>query len=504
MKIRYAHILGVIVAALAVIAVAVPGVGLYNPPRKSHVFWGEVTVNDTLVSGGLTVEAVSEGQVIAETTTTSDGIYSLQIPNRKANSVTFHVMGVDTDITREVKSGTISNVDLPVDDNEPPTITLSSPRENHETTSDNVPVSGTVKDDIAAYDEITLTVNGSDIEVEEDGSFHNTVDLEQGSNEVVVTAEDFSGNSTTVTREVTRTAEDDTPPTIYAEVPELVDTNTITVEGNVTDEVSHPEDISFSVDGDDVELDSTGEFSVEFSLSEGSNTIEMEATDEAGNTATETYDVTSDTEPPSVSIDSPDEGALLGEATATVEGTVSDDVAASDDIAVTLNGQPVTLSNNEFSEEVSLTEGENTIEVTAEDPAGNSASDDVTVTYDSAAPSITIDEPEDGETVDESEITVSGSVSDDYSDPAEISLSVAGTTASVGDDGSFEVDATLDQGTNDITVEATDEAGNAATETVTVEREDGTNWALYAAIIAIVAIILASAALWRQRKNKEA
>ena len=84
--------------------------------------------------------------------------------------------------------------------------------------------------------------------------------------------------------------------------------------------------------------------------------------------------------------------AWAGTRTITVIGTVDDPQAT-----VTVNGTPATVTEGNFSADVILTEGENTIKATTTDLADNSAEVSVKVTLDTVPPVITISSPSEGQ-----------------------------------------------------------------------------------------------------------
>ena len=88
----------------------------------------------------------------------------------------------------------------------------------------------------------------------------------------------------------------------------------------------------------------------------------------------------SDTEGPALTISSPKNGDETDEETIDVNGTT--DLSAS----VTVNGEDVKNDLGEFSAEVDLQEGENTITVIATDPAGNETETKLTVLRSAAGP----------------------------------------------------------------------------------------------------------------------
>ena len=87
-----------------------------------------------------------------------------------------------------------------------------------------------------------------------------------------------------------------------------------------------------------------------------------------------------DTTPPTIPINSPENFTIVNEDTVTVSGTVTDDLSGVD--TVTVNGNAVTVVNDgSFSTDVSLTKGDNTIQIVATDKSGNKTTKSVVVTY---------------------------------------------------------------------------------------------------------------------------
>src|SRR4030042_2901723 len=86
-------------------------------------------------------------------------------------------------------------------------------------------------------------------------------------------------------------------------------------------------DATVTIDGDGVSVLADGTFEGEVVLAEGDNVFVVEATDAVGNTATADVTIVLDTTAPVITIDAPDDGAVVTEAAVTVSGTV-DDAAA--------------------------------------------------------------------------------------------------------------------------------------------------------------------------------
>lgn len=128
-------------------------------------------------------------------------------------------------------------------------------------------------------------------------------------------------------------------------------------------------------------------------LSDGNHTITINCSDNDGNAATAvTATFTVDTVAPTLNVTAPINGAVSNSAGLTVSGTTSDATSGNVTVKITVNGTDQgsvsVASNGSFNREVSLTEGSNTIIVTATDAAGKKSSVTRTVTLDTSAPVI--------------------------------------------------------------------------------------------------------------------
>lgn len=124
-------------------------------------------------------------------------------------------------------------------------------------------------------------------------------------------------------------------------------------------------------------------------LSDSNHTIVFNASDHDGNAAMAvTITVKVDTVPPSMVLNSPTDGLVTNGGTIQVSGETNDDSGSP--VEVLVNGTPVTVNGDgTFSTTVDLTEGENTITVTAKDAAGKTTTITRTVTLDTVPPVIT-------------------------------------------------------------------------------------------------------------------
>ena len=159
------------------------------------------------------------------------------------------------------------------------------------------------------------------------------------------------------------------PPVLDA-LPEATNSGRLKIEGYTEPGAKLSVWLSGGLEATDT-ADEEGSFSIWVELDEGENEIVVKAKDEAEN---ESFSVTKvvewDKEPLEMSVDNPQEGSeYFGQQNQTIEvkGTVNKDKAR-----VTINGLYTNVDGEGvFSHALRLSEGENTIEVVATDPAGN-------------------------------------------------------------------------------------------------------------------------------------
>ena len=128
-------------------------------------------------------------------------------------------------------------------------------------------------------------------------------------------------------------------------------------------------------------------------LSDGSHTVTVDVSDNDGNAGTQastTYTV--DTVPPTLNVTAPADGLITATAALTVAGITNDATSSPVTVTITLNGTDqgtvAVGSGGAFSKGVTLTEGSNTIIVTATDAAGKTSTVTRTVKLDTSVPVI--------------------------------------------------------------------------------------------------------------------
>jgi len=185
-----------------------------------------------------------------------------------------------------------------------------------------------------------------------------------------------------------------------------------------------------------------------------------------------------DTQAPSVSIGYPTSGLSYDTTTSSVDirGTASDDKSVTEvDWSNSRGGSGTASGTNSWSAAgITLSEGKNLITVTAIDDAGNTSTDILTIMYtisDTTAPVITINSPTTASThrVKSDNINISGTASDEVGVTQVLwSNSKGGSGTATGTSKWSVTGIDLTEGKNVITVQASDESGNTALDTLTV------------------------------------
>ena len=220
----------------------------------------------------------------------------------------------------------------------------------------------------------SILVNGIPVTPGPDGSFSLALSLSEGNNNITVTVIDNSGLETTATRTVVL---DSTAPVLTVSSP--ADNATLAASSaTLTGALDNPGTVQVSVNGGPL-LNATmagNGFSLPVNLLPGSNTIQITATDLAGNSSSLSRTLVSDTANPSLAITSPAQDISTDLASVTIGGTVSANLTPVT-ITVTVDGLTFTpqLTDGAFQLPLDLPLAKQyAIVVTATDEAGNHVS----------------------------------------------------------------------------------------------------------------------------------
>jgi len=401
-----------------------------------------IKVNGTIVDANFASLKINNTSITIDST----GAFSSQLNlNEGVNTISL--------IASDKAGNSTTMTRLAILDTQPPTVHLTSPVDSLITKQQNIDVSGTCVDSSA----VTLIINGNSVPIGVGGAFSYQSPTIEGKNSITVVAADAAGNSTTISRLVIR---DSQPPVVTLQSPmDSLVTNqaSITVSGKVSDSTQ----VQLTVNGQTLSANSDGTFSTTINLIEGKNAATLIATDAAGNQTTISRVIIRDTQAPVVTLQAPIDSLITNQTSITVSGKVSD----STNVQLTVNGQSLSANpDGTFSTIINLVEGKNIITISATDAAGNQTTIARIIQRDSQPPVLTISSPADSLITNQSTVTMIGTATDSTA----FTMTINGTPVTIGTGGSFSAPISLVQGTNIITLKATDAAGNITTSPRTI------------------------------------
>lgn len=306
-------------------------------------------------------------------TDATSGIQTCPAPQAITGEVASQtITGTATDIAGNSAS---TSVTVKIDKT-PPVVTVASPPNGSSISLSTVAIglNGSVSDSLSGVSGVSC--NGAPGAIS-GSNFTCTVLLTQGPNSISVHATDVAGNSTASALSLT-----------YAPAPQIAITSPAnlsitnlspaTVIGTISDPAAR-----ITVNGINAPQ-SGGGFAIPVPLVEGLNVLSAVATNASGTVSTATVQVTLDTTPPHITVDSPTDGTTTTAASLTVTGLANDIVVGTvnaQDVQVTVNGISAQVANRTYAAvDVPLGLGQNTIQATARDHAGNSSTTSVSVT----------------------------------------------------------------------------------------------------------------------------
>ena len=381
-------------------------------------------------------------------------------------------------------------------DKDPPYLVLIQPHSGFVTALGTVLVEGLA--------EMGSEVKAGPITVRSlDGTFRLTVPLDEGVNDLVVSATAMSGlkNSTTV-----RVIRDSTPPRIVIESPHQ-DYVTNDPRDKVLPITGRTEpNATFHANGKLIPLGPDGGFTITVNIAEGLNVITFVASDEVSNQNSSVLRVVYDTKAPGLSVYSPVEGAWTNRTAVLVSGLTEPGMNVT---AFTLNGTARVFADSEggFELSVGLAEGANNLTVVTRDAAGNTRTAGLHVTRDTVPPKITLTTVHNGMVVQETKIFIEG-----QTEPGA-KVKVNGDLVDLGYTGLFSKWVDLPSSDNAIVFEAVDRAGNKNMLTIHIIRKpqtgptnpglkEGPDYFPWIAVIVIALVAVEITLVARHQRNK--
>lgn len=217
-----------------------------------------------------------------------------------------------------------------------------------------------------------------------------------------------------------------------------------------------------TVNGVQTAVTADGGFSAAVVLAEGPNVITVTAVDDLDRKANTTRTIILDRTAPALTISLPADNSMTDAVVSTITGSVD----AASTVTVALNSDTplaATMDRESFSGTVNLTEGMNTVQITATDLAGNTSSAKRTITYDALLPRLAITQPAEDSIVTAPTVTLLGTVSGGLATGSVVITAGTETYTPVVTNGSFTQVITLPDGASGIVVAGTDGTGSTST-----------------------------------------
>jgi hypothetical protein len=388
-----------------------------------------------------------------------------------------------------------------------PTVTVTAPPDGGFTREDNVTVLGTTERNA------TVTVNGTPVNVTAvTGAFNLTVELSEGDNFIEVVATDRAGNRGVKT---IRFRKDTivTPIDIYPRNGTFTNQTEISIYGTIEENCTvliRRQDPNSNYTTNETRFNvTTGNFSRVVALTNGTNLFRIDMFDAYGNNASVHLTIYQDRSAPFLNITSPAETLLY-----TRERRLMLEGRTEPGADLFLNGRRVLVENGNFSKALTLELGENVMNITAVDAAGNSVSVVYTAVLDRTPPPLVITKPvmpKSGKPlkVDAAVIRIRGTTEEGalvYIELNNEPVNDKGRPTAVDAFGGFKRDLKLKEGVNTINVTAFDRAGNPTFEQLRVTYEPAppllSVWQI-AALAVFIGIIVAVVAVvaWDTKKT---
>jgi hypothetical protein len=314
-----------------------------------------------------------------------------------------------------------------------------------------ITIAGNVKDANDSYPK--LYINNDSIDIGWNGKWSETFTLSEGKNTFTIKATNSSGKSTTITKEVIFNV--GAPELIITQCPETSTSKTVTIAGTVKD--SNDKYPRLYINNENVDVGWNGRWSETFDLAEGKNTFIIKVTNSNGKSSTITRDITFSIKGPEITfLNCPE---VTEQKNITIQGNVKD--SNDNNAKLYINDKPVSLSyySNNFSESVTLSEGDNTFVFRAVNSFGKSTSIAKTIRYSSInAPVLNVNDV--NGTTTGSAITISGTVQDNLDTGVKVYVNDNIATSSTG---SWTAVVGLKPGDNSIIITAVNKFGKSTT-----------------------------------------
>jgi|GEM_PF-3891623 len=369
--------------------------------------------------------------------------------------------------------GASMTLTVPLKDDKPPIITVTSPGPGQIVYTSNVLFIGTAVDEGSSVALIELSLDGKNWFTANGTEFWSGfMTVPDGAHVVQVRGTDSRGNQiiTSVAVEV-----DVTSPLLQILSPRdgtITNASTIKVYGLVH------QGAKLLINGEQVHVDGNGTFSYVLDLVEGPNSLDAKAFGKDNQTMQATLVIIRDTIAPQITLLNPKAGAMVNSTTITVT------VSANEEALFYINGRPVSTFGGKADTTVDLNEGPNIITVKAVDLAGNTKIYSFNVTLDTTVPSLILNKP----ALTVFRTTAGTLVLTGVTEPGA-NLTLNGKVVPLAPDGTFTYKMKLRVGRNNLSLTSKDKAGNANTISLAVTRKQLANYTPYYMLLGLLVVL---------------
>jgi|GEM_PF-2960268 len=405
--------------------------------------------NGTLMN---TVKTDATGQSdmeLLQTTVMKSGVYDHN---------TYNIVGDLNGMTGRTGSDVTTNmigakaITVMIQDTSIPWLNITTPLEGKSLNVTDLVVSGNFSDTGSGIGGVMLEAKpgvavGSG-KTSYSGFIFSAVGIHEGNYTMYVNVTDVAGNKASAEVNVTI---DRTAPALTITKPAglYATTNTFDLNGT-TDKGA-----KVTVEGTAVN-NVNGTFGAPLTLSDGDHRITVTSTDAAGNIVTVSKEVIVDTVPPTMAFNIAN-GTWIGSTKYSLNGT-ADETLSKVEAAIGEAESSMDVIQKFAKITLNLTEGKNQLNITATDLAGLSTKYVLIINVDTIAPVLNMTTPQGPFPAYTNKPTLN--VTGKITELNLASLTVNGVNATPNAQGNFSASVTLVNGTNTITVIATDKAGN--------------------------------------------
>ena len=293
-------------------------------------------------------------------------------------------------------------------------------------------------------------------------SWYQSLEMTEGLNTIYARATDYFNNTQIASVEVIH---DTTPPLLNISCPAnntATSETPISINGTAYDRWGLGQVRARVNEGEWIQCTGQSEWSVDITLAEGNNDIQIMLNDSANNSRSASMNIVLDTELPNITITSPANNTMTADSSVTISGEASDNIGI-EKVELNNGSGTWTLCSGigDWSGDVNLHHGINTIQARATDEVGNTNVTSITVIADFLPPELTITSHQDGANLTEANITIFGTAADDSAMVVEARLN-GGAWALANGTENWQANFTLEEGQNTIAVRATDSLGHSS------------------------------------------